>query len=138
MAIDGSAVDVSTNSLDGNPEGTTRFSEGRKGAGVEINSDGDGIRVIDGGDSPLDIGGSITMSAWVKPYSCDFNGTTGIIMNKENRYEWGLADGTCTLRGAGDACWRWWGNATVPPRQWTHVAISWDGDRERHYINGEL
>ena len=136
--LDGSAVDVSTNSLDGNPEGTTRFSEGRKGAGVEINSDGDGIRVIDGGDSPLDIGGSITMSAWVKPYSCDFNGTTGIIMNKENRYEWGLADGTCTLRGAGDACWRWWGNATVPPRQWTHVAISWDGDRERHYINGEL
>jgi hypothetical protein len=38
----------------------------------------------------------------------------GIIMNKENSYEFGLEDETGGLQGAFSPCWRWWGTRRIP------------------------
>ena len=34
--------------------------------------------------------------------------------------------------------WRQSSSGLVPYNEWTHVTTSWDGERVRHYINGEL
>ena len=77
-----------------------------------------------------------TMLAWIRPqgYAIDYEADRGIIMNKENSYEFGLADNTGALQGAFSPCWRWWGEIIIPLHEWSHVAVSYDGTNEAHFI----
>jgi len=133
--LDRSGRDVSGNQLHGRLENGVAFEDGRKGAAARIDANDDAIRVVDAGDSLLDVE-RVTMAAWVNPASCDAPHDRGIIMNKESVYEFGLEDGTCRLQAALTPCWRWWGSAVVPPGQWTHVAVTFDGANQIHYVNG--
>ena len=44
-----------------------------------------------------------------------------------------LSDPTNPQSGT-SGCWRWWGNVIIPVHEWTHVAISYDGNTEHHYV----
>ena len=93
----------------------------------------------------------VTMMSWVRPvtYSLAQRGDRGIIMNKENSYECGIEDNTGALQGAfnnagspgahaaAGGCWRWFGTVRVPAHEWTHVAVTYDGSDEHHYISGD-
>lgn len=135
--LDGHTLDVSGNGLHGRAEGGMRFDVGRRDEAAVIDANDDAVRVVDDGNSLLDAR-TVTMAAWVYPYSCRTPGDRGIIMNKESVYEYGLQNGTCQLQAAFSPCWRWWGTRAVPANQWSHVAIVHDGNRQHHYINGDL
>ena len=64
-----------------------------------------------------------------------------MIFNKEGAYEIGLADSdqqsTGALQGALSPCWRWWGSIIIPLHEWSHVAVSYDGTNEAHFISSE-
>jgi hypothetical protein len=92
----------------------------------------------------------------------------GIIMNKEGSWEVGLQDSSGMLQtafnsgtyagctsgvcardadgmetahggaGTGTGCWNWWGHFRVPLHEWTHTAVTFDGDSDKHYVNGML
>lgn len=133
--LDRSGRDVSGNELHGRLENGVAFEQGRRGMAARIDANDDAIRIVDDGVSPLDVN-QITMMAWVNPASCDAPHDRGIIMNKESLYEYGLEDGTCRLQAAFGPCFRWWGSAVAPPGVWTHVAVSFDGAEQIHYVNG--
>ena len=134
--LDGNGQDVSGNGLHGRAEGGMRWVDGIKGRAARIDANDDAIRVVDDGNSPLDVR-SVTMAAWVYPLSCRTPRDRGIIMNKESTWEFGLENNSCRLQGAFSPCWRWWGTAVIPTNTWTHVAIVHDGNQEIHYVNGE-
>jgi hypothetical protein len=92
----------------------------------------------------------------------------GIIMNKEGSWEVGLQansgmmqtafnsgtytgcmhgicprgpDGMEAVHGGantGTGCWNWWGHFRVPLHEWTHTAVTFDGEFDKHYISGML
>ena len=80
---------------------------------------------------------TVTMLGWVRPqgYDIAYGADRGIIMNKESSYEFGLADNTGALQGAFSPCWRWWGEIRIPLHEWSHVAVSYDGTNEAHFIS---
>lgn len=81
---------------------------------------------------------SLTMAAWIRPveYALANGADRGIIINKENSYEFGLQDDTGALQGALSPCWRWFGDTRIPIHEWTHVAIGYDQVSELHYVAG--
>ena len=82
----------------------------------------------------------ITMIAWVRPQSYDpaYEAYEAIIMNKENAWEFGLKEGNGALIAALSPCWRWWGTVQIPLHEWTHVAVSYDGVNEAHFIQSQM
>jgi hypothetical protein len=80
---------------------------------------------------------TVTMLAWMRPqgYDIAYGADRGIVMNKENSYEFGLADNTGALQGAFSPCWRWWGEIIIPLHEWSHVAVAYDGTNEAHFIS---
>jgi hypothetical protein len=88
-------------------------------------------------DSPdLDPAGAITLEGWVK-LATPFTGCRSLIGKDMNQGYWlGVCGSTVTasFRGGGS------GQAAgmVPPGQWTHVAVTYDGQLQSHYVNGEL
>jgi hypothetical protein len=82
----------------------------------------------------------VLMIAWIRPvsYAVAYEADRGIIMNKENSYEFGLEDETGALQGAFSPCFRWYGTRRIPIHEWTHVAVGYDGVSEVHFMNSEL
>ena len=100
----------------------------------------------------------VTMAAWIKAEAggggggggASFEADHGIIMNKENVYEYGINTNRGLLQAAfgtgGDAnwhspnggCWRYWGNVVIPAHEWVHTAMSFDGTNQYHWLNGAL
>ena len=93
----------------------------------------------------------VTMMAWIRPVRYDgaARGDRGIIMNKENSFECGIEDNTGALQAAlnnagspgahaaAGGCWRWFGSVRIPAHEWTHTAVSYNGETEDHYISGD-
>jgi hypothetical protein len=88
-------------------------------------------------DSPaLNPGAAITLEGWVN-LATPFAGCRSLIGKDMTQGYWlGVCGSTlnASFRGSGS------GQAagTVPPGQWTHVAVTYDGQTQSHYINGEL
>jgi prepilin-type N-terminal cleavage/methylation domain-containing protein len=81
----------------------------------------------------------ITMTAWIylNSYSCPND--RGIILNKEGQYEWGVRCGSGNLDAAISPNWSWYGTTEIIPlNSWSFVAVSWDGNVQKYYINGRL
>jgi len=92
--------------------------------------------------SALNPTSGFTFEAWVAISNSPPSQDCRSIAGKNYLQAWWI--GLCTtggkptlrsyLRGGGgsrDA-------GTIPPSQWTHVAVTWDGANRNHYINGEL
>lgn len=86
--------------------------------------------------------GAFTIEAWVNIANAATGEDCRSIVGKDWTESWWL--GQCNvggqpalrsyLKGSGSAR-----NAGIIPRNvWTHVAVTFDGSRRRHYINGEL
>jgi LruC domain-containing protein len=90
---------------------------------------------------PLSSSGRLTMMAWIK-YGGTCSNDRGIILNKENSYEMGIAcDASRFYQEAiqiSGQPWFWSGAAAVTTDVWTLVATTWDGSTVRQYINGAL
>ena len=80
------------------------------------------------------------MIGWIRPvdYAIAYQADRGIIMNKEESYEFGLEDETGALQGAFSPCWRWLGTRLIPLHEWSHVAVGYDGSTQVHFINAEI
>jgi hypothetical protein len=135
--LDGDGIDVSGRGLNGSVEGGMPFAAGRRDQAARVDGLDDGVRVADGGNSPLDVS-AVTMAAWIYPQSCGHAGAGhGIIMNKESAFEVALEAG-CHLQAAfAPGCWRWWGTEIIPINSWTHIAVVQNGQQQIHYVNGE-
>jgi hypothetical protein len=67
-------------------------------------------------------------------------GSHGIIVNKENIYETGIL---CTEEGYFQSAispnWTWRGsNNTIPAGEWHFLAVNWNGDKQRHFMDGDF
>ncbi len=98
------------------------------------------INISDTGSSSLDVS-YITMEAWVKPVNYDVSHDRGMVINKENTWEVGLQDGTGNMQSAvwtNTNTWAWRGSANVGLNGWSHIVLTYDGSKVRHYVNGIL
>ena len=87
----------------------------------------------------------ITLSAWINPYY--FGNYESIITKGTTKTAYALQvmqDGSLRFRanfnnptgGVGDGAW--FSNTKLTSNQWYHIAVTYDGDRIRFYINGQL
>ena len=77
-----------------------------------------------------------TVEAWVNP--SDWHGED-IVVNKEDAYEFAVVEGSfdTAVQPLGQG-WEWHvSGEEVPIGEWTHLAITWDGDLINMYFNGE-
>ena len=82
---------------------------------------------------------SITMEAWV--YRNTSTVDERMIVNKESSYEMQIGNisnsGQDHFEIAIKPNWVWKNGGFVPLEEWTHVAVTWDQNILRTYINGE-
>jgi Concanavalin A-like lectin/glucanases superfamily len=90
-------------------------------------------------DSPaLNPGAAITLEAWVN-LATPFGGQAcrSLAGKDETQAYWfGVCGNTlqASFRGSGSA----FAAGTVPAGQWTHLAVTFDGTTQSHYVDGEL
>ncbi|MHC4165849.1 MAG: LamG domain-containing protein, partial [Planctomycetota bacterium] len=134
--------DSGTSGNDGTFESDPQWAAGYYGGGLEF----DGTDNIDcGNDDSLNITGEITLSAWINMAQRPAVDSWYTIPWKENAYSMYLygADNTLTTlcadfwldTGRADI---WDGPDTdVPPNEWTHIAVTFNGTDFEFYVNGE-
>ncbi|MBC8235405.1 LamG domain-containing protein [bacterium] len=101
--------------------------------------DGDPDSAMEAPDHPsLDANlDKMTVEAWVNP---DNDAGERMIVNKEDVYEMALVDSIfkTAIQPAGQG-WDWISSDDkAPAGKWTHVAITYDGEKTSLYINGEF
>jgi hypothetical protein len=123
--------------LDGT-DPSARWVAGKYGFALAFgNTDsGTGFVVPENAGRLAAIQATVTMVAWVRPVNYDSCADRGVIMNKESHFEMGIESNLGALQAAGAGCWRWWGTHRVPLFEWTMAAVSFDGSKEKHFIDG--
>ncbi len=101
--------------------------------------DGDPDSALEAPDHPsfdTDLS-KLTVEAWVNP---DVSEGEHMIVNKEDVYEIGIVDGIFkTAIRTVDKGWDWISSdANVNTGTWTHVAITYDEEKTRTYVNGKF
>ncbi len=95
-------------------------------------------------------GGPMTIEAWVRPYAASFDPSQGYpnLIGKRDTsgiyppwvlglWKDGEVYGVSDVYEAPDAQWRH-GTVRLPDRAWSHVAVVFDGERLRFFVNGKL
>lgn len=132
----GIAID-SAGQNNGTINGATFTDQGAIGSAYEF----DGVNdYIISGDTPFDIAGNITVTAWVyaRPQDSSYNGIVSKTQDNTNGWEIRTAGYTATTtalnpRINGDLCSN---GGTVNNNQWYHLALTYDGITARFYMNG--
>jgi hypothetical protein len=131
--------DDSGNGNDGTLHGPTWTTDNFGGA---LNFDGvdDYVKVAD--DDSLDITDRITLSAWVKP--SDAIGSEfvvakwGGVKERKSSYGFRLADANPRffLSGGNVKTTKTFTDLIITENSWNHIAVTWDGNRMKAYLNG--
>ena len=107
------------------------------GAWLTLSGPTNGFLEIDDSDA-LNPTSAITIEAWVNVR--DANGGSGCssIVGKGYQSSWwvGLCGTTFRTYLKGSSSQR--NGGVIPVGQWTHIAVTYDGARRKHYINGEV
>lgn len=132
------AVDYSLEGNDGQIEGASRVSQGRFGEALSFDGVDDLVRVAD--SQSLDVGGDVTLEAWIKP-ELDY----GPVLSRklEGPGCGGTAYALLTSHTASGALPGaiWCGGSEhapepIPVGSWTHLAVVKRGTDLRIYANG--
>ncbi len=91
-------------------------------------------------DSPaLDPDSAITIEGWfdlATPFAAPQTGCRSLVGKDLTQGYWlGVCGSTVQASFGGGAALS---AGTVPAGQWTHVAVTWDGTTQTHYVNGEM
>jgi hypothetical protein len=142
-AMDGNGNDQSGQSNHGTLVGSASYGAGRISSALLLASSGARLSVAD--SSSLDISGSITLAAWIRPNS---QGTQYVLAKKDkgavDGYEISLSNqGRVFVRFNEDTSGNTYrvDSSTKYPtngQTWIHVAATYDGSTIRIYINGQL
>ncbi len=139
--------DTSGNNNNGSPIGNVTFVNGKVGKGAKF----DGAGYINVNDSnSLDIPNAITITAWLykekplgegirTPILC--KGETDDFFDTPYRFYLGLGANNpeiCLIDENQSDSLEDVSNAIVGTQNWTHVAVTWDGNYTRFYKNGIL
>jgi hypothetical protein len=104
-----------------------------------LSFDGTGNTWVQVADSnSLDLSNNFTLEAWIYPFSY---ATSGIIINKEDSYEFTLWSDDHIYWAFNNAApgWDWRDTgASVSLNEWTHIAIVYDNGAIKTYRNGIL
>jgi hypothetical protein len=135
--------DSGTSGNDGTFEGDPQWVAGYYGGALEF--DGTDNNIDCGNDDSLNITDEITLSAWINMALRPDVDTWYTIPWKENAYSMYLygADNTVTTLGAD--FWLDTGRADIwngpdidiPPNDWAHIAVTFNGTDFEFYVNGE-
>ncbi|MBN2311450.1 MAG: exo-alpha-sialidase [Candidatus Hydrogenedentes bacterium] len=133
----GFAVDTSANGNDLRlfaAGGFPQWVEGRNGTALAFNGEGGFCAAPHAGSLAFD-SGVLTLEAWVCPTARKAH---SIIATKEHMFELGLLDGRlqAAVRAGGEWGPGWVGRTEIPLNEWTHIAMTFDQERIRLYVNG--
>ena len=111
------------------------WADGKAGKALSFDGVDDYVSVPD--SASLDITNEITIEAWImKP---DY--TNGWILNKESSYNLEIAGGDnsieCNLKEQDGPGHTFFFGGNFPPNVWTHVAMTYDGNFLKAYLNGD-
>jgi hypothetical protein len=94
-------------------------------------------------DSPsLNIEDELTLEAWVFPKTIQGNNA---VINKDWRppmaiccYEMSINNGQlqAAIQAEVPAAWFWTGSGMVEAEKWSHIAVTYDGEKIKTYVNG--
>nr|MDJ0799559.1 lectin-like protein [Calothrix sp. MO_167.B12] len=112
--------------------------------GNALSFDGSNDRVVVSDAPELDITDQITLAAWINVDN--FNDWQGIITKGTSDIPYAMdlrADGSLSFTAnysisGGVGSGEWLSNTKLTTNQWHHVAITYDGDAIRFYIDGQL
>lgn len=139
----GSVVtDATGHGLDGRRVGAARTAAGRFGRALSFDGRNDRVTIPDAAQLRLTHG--LTIEAWVRPTSAGGNQLV-LLKGRGKGMAYGLyasdlrmPAGTVRTVGAqASAVTRARGRSQLPLRRWSHVALTFDGNRVRIYVNGE-
>ncbi|MFC1604976.1 LamG domain-containing protein, partial [Planctomycetota bacterium] len=137
------AFDTSGNGNDGTFTGDPQWVAGYYGGALEFDSTDDNIDC--GNDDSLNITDEITLSAWINMAQRPDVDNWYTIPWKENAYSMYLYGVDNTLTTLGADFWLDTGRADIwngpdidiPPNDWTHIAVTFNGTDFEFYVNGE-
>ncbi|HWM64170.1 MAG TPA: LamG-like jellyroll fold domain-containing protein [Solirubrobacterales bacterium] len=137
----GSTLHDSAASHDGTIEGATWTPSGRYGSALDFDGTNDLVSIA---DAPgLDLTGSFTLEAWVRPDTATnfkpvlsktetSGGNSGyLMMSRGNGVPEGYVAASGTTKGVA-------GTSALPTGSWSHLALTSDGTNLRLYVGGDL
>ena len=135
--------DSSTSGNDGTFEGDPQWVAGHYGGALEFDGPDDNIDC--GNDDSLNITDEITLSAWINMAQRPAVDDWYTIPWKENAYSMYLYGADTTLTTLAADFWLDTGRADIwngpdidiPPNDWTHIAVTFNGTDFEFYVNGE-